>query len=138
MIFDFLSLNLFYQLILPGPSGQEVEVPYPSGFEFAGQKANLGAVISDVLKYIYPAAGIIFFFILIAGGFQLLTAAGNEETIKKAQQKITYGLVGFLIIFVSFWLIKIIEAVLGVSIFPAQPSTSPSPTPPTGPFHEEF
>ena len=62
----------------------------------------------------------------------------DEETIKKAQQKIVYGLVGFLIIFVSFWLIKIIEAVLGVSIFPAQPSTSPPPSPPTGPAHEEF
>jgi len=78
---------------------------------------NPASIINEALKYIFPFAGLILFFMLIAAGFQLLTAAGNEESIKKAQQKITYAVLGFVVIFVSFWLIKILEVVFGVEIF---------------------
>jgi len=75
------------------------------------------SIINEALKYIFPFAGLILFFTLIAGGFQLLTSAGNEENIKKASQKITWAIVGFVIIFISFWLIKLLETVFGVDIF---------------------
>ena len=78
---------------------------------------NLASIINEALKYIFPFAGLILFFILIAGGFQFLTAAGNEESIKKASQKITYAIIGFVVIFVAFWLIKLLETVFGVEIF---------------------
>jgi len=77
---------------------------------------NLGSVVSEALKYVFPFAGLILFFMLIAGGFQMMTAAGNEESIQKAQKKITYAVIGFVVIFISFWLIKLLETILGVSI----------------------
>ena len=40
-----------------------------------------------------------------------------KESIKKASQKITFAVIGFVVIFVSFWLIKLLETVLGVEIF---------------------
>ena len=40
----------------------------------------------------------------------------NPEKAKKGKQAITAALIGFMIIFCSYWIIKIIEIITGVSI----------------------
>jgi len=54
---------------------------------------------------------------LIAGGFQLLTSAGDPEATKKGYAKITWSIIGFLVIFISYWLIQIMEYIFGTTIF---------------------
>lgn len=107
-------------LTLPGPEpNTSVEIDYPdeilkeNDFKFN----TLADIVNEIMKYIFPFAGLILFFMLIAGGFRLLTAAGNEEKIKKGQQQLTNAVIGFIIVFIAFWLIKLIEFVFGVSIF---------------------
>lgn len=46
----------------------------------------------------------------------MLTSAGDPEKVKAGQGKITTGLIGFLIIFTAYWLMQIIETVLGFKI----------------------
>jgi len=83
-------------------------------------KANLtiGDIISAILPYIFAIAGLILFVFLIMGGFELLTSAGNPESAKKAQEKITSALVGFIIIFLAYWLAQALEIIFGIQIFP--------------------
>lgn len=103
-----------FQLTLPGaPEGKSFEIPDLIAPKF-GANATIGAVLSELLKYVYPVAGLILFAMLIAGGFGLLTAAGNPEGLKKAQGQITSALIGFVIIFVSYWLIQLLQAVFGL------------------------
>jgi len=109
---------MLYQPILPGANGNQIPVPVPNGFKFVGAtKGNLGYIISEALKYIFPVAGLILFFMLIAGGFQLLTSAGDPEATKKGYAKITWSIIGFLVIFISYWLIQIMEYIFGTTIF---------------------
>ncbi|HUV46604.1 MAG TPA: pilin [Candidatus Bathyarchaeia archaeon] len=100
---------MFYQLILPGPDSEGVSLDYPSGFKFN----TVADVINEALKYIFPLAGLILFFMLIAAGFLMLTSAGDEEKNKKASAILTSAVIGFVILFVSFWLIKLLETVFG-------------------------
>jgi hypothetical protein len=51
------------------------------------------------------------------GGFELLTSGGDPEKAKKAQERITSALIGFLIIFLAYWLTQILEVIFGISIF---------------------
>lgn len=81
------------------------------------KSASLWDIISGALPFVFAIAGIILLFMLISAGFELLTSAGNPEKVKKAQGKITNALLGFLIIFVSYWLIQILQLVLGITIF---------------------
>lgn len=97
-------------LELPG----DYEIAPPSGFEFTG--ATIGDIITALFPYIFVLAGLIFFVYLIIGGFELLTSAGNPESVAKAKGKITHALFGFLIIFVAYWLVQILEIVFGVTI----------------------
>jgi uncharacterized membrane protein len=84
-------------------------------FKFTGKTP--GDVISDLLPYIFIIAGLILFGLLIFGGFSLMTSAGSPENTKKAQGKITSALIGFLIIFVAYWLAKILETIFKIQIF---------------------
>ncbi len=84
----------------------------------AGQFNTISDLISVLLNYVYPLAGLILFIFLIIGGFSMLTSAGDPEKIKAGQGKITSALIGFLIIFVSYWIIKILQVILGMgSVF---------------------
>ncbi len=77
---------------------------------------NIGDIISRLLTYIYPLAGMAAFVYLLWGGIHLMIAAGNEEGIREGKAKITNALVGFLIIFVSYWLVQILGTILGVDL----------------------
>ena len=53
---------------------------------------------------------------LIMGGFQLLTSAGDQGQIKGAASKITWAIVGFIIIFSAYWIIQMVEYVFNLSV----------------------
>jgi len=95
------------------PGGFQVE--NPQGFAFSN--AGFGEILSQVLKFAFPFAGLILFFVLISGGFQFLTSAGNPESMEKAQKKITNAVIGFFIIFLSYWILQIIENIFGIKTF---------------------
>lgn len=86
-----------------------------SGFNF--KNATIGEIIGKLLPYIYVIAGLILLLLLVSGGIGLMTSAGNPDKSKAAFGKISSGLIGFLIIFVSYFAVKIVESILGVSIF---------------------
>jgi hypothetical protein len=82
---------------------------------------DLGSIIGGngsrrgLLSYVYVVAGLILLLMLVSGGIGLMTSAGNPDKSKAAWGKITGGLIGFLIIFVSYFIAKIVEVLLGVS-----------------------
>ena len=90
------------------------------GFRFAG--GTIGDVITRAVPYIFAAAGIMLLLYLISGGFSYMTSAGDPKAIQAAKGKITNALVGFLIIFISYWIVQLISVVLGLQtinqIFP--------------------
>lgn len=100
-------------------------LPYEKVIGFEGfrrifgenQDITFGKIISRLLPYIFVVAGLILFIYLILGGYGFLFSAGNPDSIKKAQDKITNALVGFLLIFIAYWLTQVIEVVFGVKIF---------------------
>ena len=91
------------------------DIPGFEKFKFAD--AKIGDIVSALLTYIFRLAGIILFIFLILGGFELLTSGGNPEKAKKAQGRITSALIGFLIIFLAYWITQLLEVIFGISIF---------------------
>lgn len=78
--------------------------------------SNLGTLISSLLPYIYAFAGLALFIMLIWGGITLMTAAGDPGKSKSGYGKISAGLIGFLIIFVSYFVAQLVEVILGIEI----------------------
>lgn len=97
-----------------GNTNYSANLPTYSGTGFNFENATIGEIIGALLPYIYVVAGLILLLMLIAGGIGLMTSAGNPDKSKAAQGRITGALIGFVIIFVSYFIAKIVEVVLGV------------------------
>ena len=76
----------------------------------------IGEIISELLPYIYVVAGLLLFVYLIYGGFQLLTSFGSPKAILEAWLIVFRALVGFIMVFVSFWLIRLVEIIFNMEI----------------------
>lgn len=103
------------KLLIAFDIGTEFKVNNENGIRTIG---TVGNIITGLLKNIYVLAGIILFILLIVGGLSFIMGAGEEnpEKAKKGKQAITAALIGFVIIFCSFWIIRIIETITGMNI----------------------
>lgn len=84
----------------------------------APQFSTPGTIISVVLKNVYMVAGVLLLFLLIFGGLSIIMSAGGGDPKKAAQGKkaASSAVIGFLLIFASYWIIQIIEYITGLNI----------------------
>src|SRR4030042_6924596 len=73
--------------------------------------SSLGSIVSYLLPKIFIVAGVIFFFLIVIAGIGVLSGAGGDDAHAKEKTKnfLTYSLIGFIIIFVSYWILQIIN-----------------------------
>ncbi len=81
--------------------------------------SSIGELISAILPNIYVIAGVILFFLMVGGGLMIVVSAGqdNPEGAAKGKKAVTSALIGFLIIFASYWIMQIIQTVTGIKFF---------------------
>lgn len=101
---------------LANPVNAQVDI---GGFEFFSRFSTIGSLINVILPNALIFAGIILMVYIVIGGFNMIRAAGSgdSEAAGKAKQTLTYGLIGFVIIFTAALVIQLIEFLTGVSIF---------------------
>lgn len=75
---------------------------------------NFGQVISDILPIIFTVTGILLLIFLLMGGFQLMFAAGDPKKVQGAWGKITSAVIGFVVIFVAYWLTQLIGNIFNI------------------------
>lgn len=79
---------------------------------------DLGGLISDILTgYIFYAAALILLVYMISGGLGMMLSRGDPKAFEGGKQKITNALVGFIIVFAAFWIVRIIGDVFNLTIF---------------------
>ncbi len=104
-------------LLAAGGVPNTVALPnYGAGTGFRYSNANLGTVVTTLLPYVYVVGGLLMLVILIWGGIGLMTAGGDQGAIKSGYGRISAALIGFGIIFISYFVVQIVEVVLGVKI----------------------
>ncbi len=87
---------------------------------FGGQPKEAFAtprgIISYLLPFLFTLAGLILFVMIIWGGFEMLTGAADPKSQEAGKQRITAGVIGFIIIFAAYWLAQLLQTIFGVSI----------------------
>ena len=81
--------------------------------------SSIGGFIGSILPNIYIIAGIILFIVFFIAGIYYIANAGkgDQKATEAGQKAITAAIIGLVIIFTSWWIIKIIEIVTGINIF---------------------
>ncbi len=80
-----------------------------------GQTKSIGDLVSVLLKGSMAVAGVIILFFLVFGGISMIAGAGsdNPDQMAKGKQALTAAGIGFIIVFVAYWIIRIIEVIAG-------------------------
>jgi hypothetical protein len=103
---------------LPAPDAATLDSLNP--LKLAGGDETLstpGGFISKAVNiFVFPIAGIILFLMLVFGGFQMLMGAANSKSLEEGKQRVTSAIIGFIILFASYWIVQLIELIFGFSI----------------------
>jgi hypothetical protein len=140
----------------PGYTGPNLEIPVP-GLEFSGIVRDngyitipwLGQYIGGVYAFLISIVGMFAAVVIVIGGFQYVTSAGDKGKIGAAKKRITNAMIGLLLVFGSYTILYVINPALtkfeGLQIVgvtpdflePVDPEVSPEVTPETAEFTDE-
>jgi hypothetical protein len=79
--------------------------------------SSISAIVSLFLNIAFILSGLILLFFFIMGGIGMISSAGQSDPQKAEQAKktITSAIIGFVIVFTSYWIVKLIGGFLGIS-----------------------
>ncbi len=124
----------YFRPFLPPPSTPRPTLPplptiplppagtgVPIGDSFGspiGRTVQLADLVSIILWNAVVIAGIIMLILMIGGGIGIIVGAGrgSPEAAAKGRQAVTAAVIGFIIIFATYWIIQIVEILTGLEI----------------------
>ena len=74
----------------------------------------IGKLISGILGFLLTLAGILSFLYLLLGGIQWITSSGDKAGVDAARQKILHAIIGLVIAFSTWAVMKLIFSFLGI------------------------
>jgi hypothetical protein len=77
---------------------------------------DVGTLVSILLNNAIVIAGVIFLFLIILAGYNILSAAGNPQKMQQSMQIITSAIIGFILVIASYLIVKLIEVMFSVRI----------------------
>lgn len=80
------------------------------------KELNLAWLIGVIMGYVYPFAGILLFFVIASAGYDYILSAGEPEKLTSAQSKITYALIGVILLVASYMIVRVVGAVVGLDL----------------------
>ncbi|MEO8581601.1 MAG: pilin [Patescibacteria group bacterium] len=72
--------------------------------------------LNALMPFLFSIAGIILFVMIIWGGFEMIYGAADTKAQEAGKQRITAALIGFTLLFISYWIAQILQAIFGVNI----------------------
>lgn len=107
-------INLFSTVF----AGEAVQIGQAFGSPW-GQTKSLGDLFSGFTNLGIILAGLLILFLVIAAGWRIIggTASGEADAVSKGSNIMTYAIIGFVVVFVSYVAIRVIETMLGYSFF---------------------
>jgi uncharacterized membrane protein len=95
----------------------EVSIGTTFGSPFGSGK-TIGDLVSIGLGIAFVVAGIVLLVSFIVAGISLISGAGqnNPEKLEKGKQALTSTVIGFVVVFTAYWIVKLIQQVTGVEL----------------------
>jgi exosome complex RNA-binding protein Rrp42 (RNase PH superfamily) len=110
-LISFAVLNfILFNNAVAQTGGRTIELPNPLS---CGQDNGLYCIIQNIISKLAQLAIPIVVIMVLIGGFQIMTAGGNEEKVKQGRLTIWWAVIGYVIILLANGLVLIIKSVLG-------------------------
>lgn len=104
-----LALMLLSLFILPQVSLATVGNGFYMNTPPAGiQNTSLAGIIMNITNYVLGFITIVAVLMLIWGGIQYLTAAGDEAGVEGAKHTITYAIIGLVVVGIAYAIVTVV------------------------------
>lgn len=79
---------------------------------------GVGVFVSNFFAGAISVAGIILLFLLVGGGIAIIAGAGKNDpqTVQKGKLAATSALIGFVVVFSAYWIVKLVESITGLDL----------------------
>lgn len=74
-------------------------------------------MVSAIISLALSLMGAIFLVLAIYGGYNWMTARGNEEQVEKAKKTITNAVIGLIIVLAAYAMVRLVVDVIGSKVF---------------------
>ena len=78
--------------------------------------AFLTTILPNAIGLCFVIAAVIFLFMMITGGIQWISSGGDKQGLEAARGKISNALIGLVILFATFAIIRLIQTFFGIHI----------------------
>jgi len=104
----------YLSLTIDSPNGS-VQIQGSSGIPTGGLDKLID--ILQAFIYLFFTFAIVFaLLVLIYSGWLWMTSAGDKQKIASAKQRMTYALVGLIVVFLSFFIVNFVTGFFGINI----------------------
>ncbi len=100
--FVFLVQPLFVSAQQVNPINTLKNTAEKGGLIEKGSDPSLAIFIGNMIRVVLGFLGVIFFILIIFGGFTWMTAAGNEEQVGKGKKIVINATIGLVIIVLAY------------------------------------
>jgi amino acid transporter len=122
IFFLLISTSALAQENNPTSLSDRLNSPAELMQESAGiSDVSIGYIIATVIRAALSLLGIIFLVIMVFAGYRWMTAAGNEESVKKAQEAIKRAIIGLVIVILAYAITAFVFTQLPFTGFGAPP-----------------
>lgn len=89
---------------------------FGSRFTKLSELTGVGQLVSLILNIAFVAAGLVLLVFFIIAGINLISGAGanNPEKLEKGKQAISSAVIGFVVVFIAYWIVKLIGLITGL------------------------
>lgn len=103
-------------LRIPGIGGGSTTVSALGGIPTAGYYSwNFPTIIQTFFTILIIVSIILALLFLILGAFSWITSEGDKQKLAQAKQRITFSIIGLVVVFLSFFIINVIYYFFRVS-----------------------
>lgn len=112
LFLSLLAIVLIFPIVSLADSGAQL-VPIENYESGDYQIKDFEAMGIFIARAILGLSGTFALAMFVFGGIQMITAAGNSESFKKGQQTLINALIGLVIIFCSYIIIRFVLDLVG-------------------------
>lgn len=79
--------------------------------------AGISSVLSNIINLIFTAAAIVTLFMILFSAFQWITSGGEKENVAKARGRLTWAIIGLVLLSLAFLFMRVLGNITGFSFF---------------------
>jgi cytochrome bd-type quinol oxidase subunit 2 len=83
--------------------------------KIGGRETTIGDFTNILFPFLTTVGALLFLSMLLIGAFTMITAGGDTERVKKAQQTMKYAVLGIVIVLVAYTIVQLVSSIFGIN-----------------------